>query len=253
MFKKVAKDHFFHAIVVANPHSDWGYLLSKAKEKLSVRGSGYPSGFDSSIRDVANFFLSEGAFIPAHLHQSKAPHTSRSIDDIYDDETFLGLIASGAFSALEVRERATAEFFDGTRKTTDGHNIPASICVRSSDAHHHQHILDRNRCTWIQSERRDFEEVQAALSFNHRISLDCQSCEYSHVIGMHIVGSFLKDEWVAFNPSMNCLIGSKGSGKTSVLECLRFVLNTHVPPDAENQWGPICIIYSVHRDMSSVL
>ncbi len=68
MFKKVAKDHFFHAIVVADPHSDWGYLLSKAKEKLSVRGSGYPSGFDSSIRDVANFFLSEGCFSSRRIY-----------------------------------------------------------------------------------------------------------------------------------------------------------------------------------------
>jgi DNA repair exonuclease SbcCD ATPase subunit len=30
---------------------------------------------------------------------------------------------------------------------------------------------------------------------------------------------------------MNCLIGCKGSGKTSILECLRFVLNTDIPDD----------------------
>lgn len=232
LFKKVSKDHYFHCIVAADPATEWGYLLHKAKEQFHYSGTGYPSGFTSSIRDVAKLFTDAGAlFIPAHLHQSKPPQTSRSIDDIYDDDAFLDFVASGVFTALEVRESATARFFDGSAKTMEGTAIPAAVCVQSSDAHNHQHIIDRKRSTWVQMERPGFAELRAALSFRHRISIDPPSFTHSQVTGVHIVGSFLKDMWVAFNPAINCLIGCKGSGKTSILECLRFVLNTDVPPD----------------------
>jgi DNA repair ATPase RecN len=232
LMKKVTKDHYYHCVVAADPSTEWAYPLQKAKENLSYSDTGYPSGFHSNIRDVAWIFTDAGAlFIPAHLHQSKPPNTSRSIDDIYDDSEFLRLVDSGVFSALEVREASTARFFEGSSKTKEGTPIPAAVCVQSSDAHNHQHIIDRNRSTWVQMERPSFSELKAALKFRHRVSLDCPSFTHSQVVGLHVVGAFLKDEWVAFNPGINCLIGCKGSGKTSILECLRFVLNTDIPTD----------------------
>ena len=74
----------------------------------------YPARFRSSILDLGKFFRKNGAlFIPAHLHQSKSPENSRSIDDLYDDDTFLGFIADGAFDALEVRTGKHCCFFHG--------------------------------------------------------------------------------------------------------------------------------------------
>jgi DNA repair ATPase RecN len=228
--KKVGKDYYFHCIVAADPASEWGYILHRAKEELTYRGEGYPSGFTSSITDVARQFTRLGAlFIPAHLHQAVKPENSRSIDDVYDDDAFLGFVDSGTFTALEVRKSNTALFFDGTRKTNDGRQIPAAVCVQSSDAHHHDHIVQRNRSTWVQMEHASFAELKAALSFPHRVSLTEPPSTHGHIVGIHVVGSFLEDSWIRFSPRMNCLIGCKGSGKTSVLECLRFVLNTEVP------------------------
>lgn len=236
--KKVSKDHFFHCIVAADPGIEGSYLLHKAKEKLTYSGSEYPAGFHSSIQDVAKVFTESGAlFIPAHLHQSKPPQTSRSIDDIYDDDSFLAFVGSGMFTALEVRSVATAAFFDGAHMTNEGKDIPAAVCVQSSDAHSHEHLRERKRLTWVQMEHPSFAELQAALSFRHRVSLAAPLSVHSCVIGVHVVGSFIKDEWVAFNPAMNCLIGCKGSGKTSILECLRFVLNTDIPKDRRESVG----------------
>ncbi len=235
MSRKVSKDHYFHCIVAADPESEWGYLLHKAKEQLTYREGEYPAGFHSSIHDVARTFTERGAlFIPAHLHQAKSPDKSRSIDDVYEDDSFLSFVETGLFSALEVRDVSTATFFDGTKRTTSGQTIPAAVCVQSSDAHSHEHLRSRKRFTWLQVENASFAEVQAALSFRHRVRLAPPPLGHSRILGIHVSGSFLGDEWVAFNPSMNCLIGCKGSGKTSILECLRFVLNTEIPNDRKD-------------------
>jgi|SRR5438105_619586 hypothetical protein len=52
---------------------------------------------DSAYLGLRKVFRKNGAlFVPAHLHQSKDPENSRSIDDVYDDDTFLGFIEDGA-------------------------------------------------------------------------------------------------------------------------------------------------------------
>ncbi len=237
MFKQVSKDYFFHCIVAVDPYQsmDYNYALERAKQAFTYDDRRDPEGFTSSIVDIGKFFIKEGAlFIPAHLHQSKRPETSRSIDDIYDDDSFLGFVEASVFSALEVREVATAAFFTGDRKTARGSEIPAAVCVRSSDAHHHEHIRERNRFTWVKSEENSFQELKAALSFSDRITLSDPQVRHSRVIGLHVSGQFLRDEWISFNSSMNCLIGCKGTGKTAILECLRFVLGTYIPDDRKD-------------------
>ncbi len=232
--KKVNKDYFFHCIVAVDPGmpGDYGYVLQKAKEQFTYKGTEYPAGFHSSILDLGAFFRKNGAlFIPAHLHQSKSPDTSRSIDDVYEDEAFLGFVSHGAFDALEVRQHGTAAFFDGTKKTSDGLPIPASVCVMSSDAHRHEHINQRSRWTWIRTETTSFADLAAALSFRHRVTLDRPQSTHARVLGLHVVGAFVPEAWVSLSDGLNALIGSKGSGKTALLECLRFVLNTPVPAE----------------------
>jgi len=232
--KKVNKDYFFHCILAVDPESDgdYRYILNKAQERFSHRSGSYPAGFTSSILDLGRFFREEGAlFIPAHLHQGKSAENSRSIDDIYGDEAFLGFVRDGAFDALEVRDPTTARFFDGRQKTKDGLEIPHSICVASSDAHHHEHIASRGRTTWVRVEDNTYRELTAALSFRHRVALSRPVESHPRIIGVHIVGSFIPDAWVSLNEGLNALIGGKGAGKTALLECLRFVLNTPVPKE----------------------
>jgi len=234
LFKKVSKDHFFHCIVAVDPSQgrDFGYVLEKAKEEFTYRSGEYPAGFRSSISDLGKFFLTQGAlFIPAHLHQGKDPTSSRSIDDLYDDDAFLGFIRDKTFTAVEVRQLATARFFDGAHTTGDGVRIPMSVCVASSDAHHHSHIAARRRRTWVRTERRTYAELQAALSFPHRVALHEPDAHHARVIGLHVAGTFFPECWLQLNEGLNALIGSKGSGKTALLECLRFVLATPVPND----------------------
>lgn len=233
LFKKIGKDYFFHCVVAADPDDpdEYGHILRAARDKLQYRDSVYPAGFRSNIVDIAAHFHDTGAlFIPAHLHQAKTPDKSRSIDDLYDDETFLGFVADGVFDALEVREIATATFFDGEHKTDDL-AIPLISCVRSSDAHHHDALSSRKRMTWVRAEKKTYGELKAALALPHRVSLTTPEVTHAQVIGLHVVGAFITDTWLALNHGLNALIGGKGTGKTAILECLRFVLNTPVPTE----------------------
>lgn len=234
LFKKIGKDYFFHCIVAVDPAQDgeYGYVLRKAQEKFTYRPGDYPAGFRSSILDLGSFFRSQNAlFIPAHLHQAKNPEQSRSLDDLYDDDTFLGFVKDGAFDALEVRQQKTATFFDGNQVTAEGLQIPLSVCVASTDAHHHDHVLQRQRRTWVRVENSTFAELSSALHFPHRTSIAEPTVAHTRVAGMHVVGAFIPDSWFSFNEGLNALIGSKGAGKTALLECLRFALNTPVPGD----------------------
>ncbi len=240
LFKKVGKDYFFHAIVAVDPAAggDYSYILRKAQETLLYRGGDYPAGFRSSVVEVGRFFRDNGAlFIAAHLHQGKAPEVSKSIDDLYEDDAFLGFVQDGAFDALEVRQRSTARFFEGGRSTAEGLLIPSATCVSSSDAHHHDHLVARKRDTWLRMEHTTLAELRAALSFSHRVRLDRPSLAYPRILGLHIVGSFIPNMWIELNESLNSLIGSKGSGKTAILECVRFGLNTPVPSERVKEVG----------------
>ena len=209
---------------------EYGHILRSARDKFHYRDSDYPAGFKSGIVDVATYFREVGAlFIPAHLHQAKPAENSRSIDDLYDDDSFLGFVREGVFDALEVRQTETAVFFDGEHKTQNDLTIPHISCVRSSDAHHHNAV--GHRATWVRVEKRVFGELRAALALPHRVALTKPETAHAHVMGIHVVGAFIEDAWINLNQGLNALIGGKGSGKTALLECLRFVLNTSVPKD----------------------
>jgi DNA repair ATPase RecN len=234
LFKKIGKDYFFHCIVAANPEDtdEYGHVLRSAIDTMQYRSGDYPAGFKSGLLDVGRFFRRKGClFIAAHLHNGKSPANSRSVDILYDDDAFLGFIRDNAFDALEVTQSSTAAFFDGAHHTDEGVSIPRISCVSSSDAHHPDQLAERKRFTWVEVENASFPELHSALALPHRVSLERPMAAHPRIVGIHIVGSFFGDAWLNVNRGLNALIGSKGSGKTAVLECVRFVLNTPVPPE----------------------
>jgi DNA repair ATPase RecN len=78
-------------------------------------------------------------------------------------------------------------------------------------------------------ERPSFGELKAALELPFRTSLSKPPEPPSYIVGIHIQGVFFPDLWIKFSPHCNVMIGVKGTGKTSVLECLRFALGAAVP------------------------
>lgn len=233
---KVGKELCFHLLIGfdpegANTPSYWVEELYRHC-RLETRSFGNTSmrGVNAPIEQIADVLRDSGAFIiPAHLHSGKDAFKSRSVDVVYSSQQFLRWTKQH-FTALDVRSDATASFFDG--KHEDAQLIEIS-CIRTSDAHEATQL--GTNPTWVQMERVSFAELKAALELPSRVSRSEPMKPSSFVEGLCVEGQFLQDFWMKLSPNLNVLIGVKGSGKTSVLECLRFVLGSEVPSDRRGE------------------
>lgn len=80
-----------------------------------------------------------------------------------------------------------------------------------------------------------FDAVKFALKdFPFRLKTELPKISHSHVNAVRFEGGLLDGIRVPFSPHMNCLIGIQGSGKSSVLESLRFALDISFGEEAED-------------------
>jgi len=70
-----------------------------------------------------------------------------------------------------------------------------------------------------------FDAVQFAL-IDHLNRTDCSIREYTHsrILNIRFTGGTLTDQEFHFSPELNALIGIRGSGKSSILEVLRYAV-----------------------------
>lgn len=104
-------------------------------------------------------------------------------------------------------------------------------CIQSSDAHSLSDI--GARFCLIKMGEPSFEGLRQALHDPaSRICLDegDKQC-YPMLLGMTVNGGFLSDQKIHFNKNLNCIIGGKGTGKSTVIELIRYCLNTQSTSD----------------------
>ena len=71
-----------------------------------------------------------------------------------------------------------------------------------------------------------FDSVKFALmDHDNRVSTESVKHQHSHIRSIRFTGGTLKDQELHFSPELNTLIGIRGSGKSSVLEVLRYALD----------------------------
>ena len=234
--EKINKNIFFHLLAGFDPDANespdywFTHLHKECKNETRNIGGTNVTGFTDSTEHICELLMQAGAIvIPAHLHTQGDLTKSRSVDDIYTDPEFLRL-AKDHFTALEVTDIRTAAYFDGVHAET---NFLHKTCIRSSDAHEVTSI--GRRMTYVQMEEPLFSELKAGLQLPFRVSLTSPSIAESYIQGIHIRGQFFRDLWLSLSPYCNAFIGVKGSGKTSVLECLRFALGSQVPESRKEE------------------
>ncbi|GHU33657.1 hypothetical protein FACS1894172_12600 [Spirochaetia bacterium] len=70
-----------------------------------------------------------------------------------------------------------------------------------------------------------FDAVKYALvDFENRIKKDCPEYQHSYIQKIMFQGGTLNGKIIHFSPELNTLIGIRGSGKSSIIEVLRYVL-----------------------------
>jgi ABC-type lipoprotein export system ATPase subunit len=190
-----------------------------------------------------------GLAIPAHIDardglQSKLPPAALT-----------ELLTSPALAGLEfATEEALQAWFrsddpDPNRKAAwDARLANNDLRTRglarlmSSDAHSVDKVgRDRGSRTLTRLRLDDvnFDAVRNAIAQNPRARCKAEvvlPATYPHILSAQFTGGFLDGVEMEFSPNLNCLIGGRGSGKSTALLAIRAALGAHISevedPDA---------------------
>ncbi len=130
----------------------------------------------------------------------------------------------------KVRKRDKAK----SKKQLLGEAYPAE--VEGSDPASLEEI-GRN-CCWIMIGDFNFQAVKYALKNSlDRISLESDIPVYTHPFIKQIIfnGGIFDNLTLNFSPELNTLIGTRGSGKSAILESIRYALNVPLDENAQDQ------------------
>lgn len=105
-----------------------------------------------------------------------------------------------------------------------GPSYPAE--VEGSDCKAIDQIGQGDHQSYIKIGYFSFEAVKYALiDFHHHVATEQAKPEKSHILSMTFEGGVLNGETIHLSPDLNTLIGIRGSGKSSILEALRYSLD----------------------------
>jgi predicted ATPase len=108
-------------------------------------------------------------------------------------------------------------------------------CVEGSDnAHGGIDVIGKGKVTYIKIGDFNFEALTFALADSeYRVSpKDKPEIRNSYIKSIAFEGGLLEGTKIDFSPELNTLIGIRGSGKSSLLEVLRYVLGISLPVNA---------------------
>ena len=108
--------------------------------------------------------------------------------------------------------------------------------VEASDPESYEQV--GTRYTWLKMEVPDVEGIRLSLldpeSRLRRMNEPCVETSYPVIQRLRINETdFFENLELDFNPWMNTLAGGRGTGKSTIIECLRYVLNRDRPEDFE--------------------
>lgn len=200
-----------------------------------------------SMAELASEISSRGGLaIAAHVDTADGLLTRANPAALSD------LLAEPGLAGFEITRSANSTIFSAAdpdvvrkqlwserRKALGVHAQLARIM--SSDAHSPELIgadTEHRTLTRLRLDELNFEGVVAAIRFHPdaRCKLEANlAVHYPRLVSARFEGGFLDGVEVEFSPNLNCLIGGRGSGKSTILDALRGVLNGQVPPEVDDQ------------------
>jgi predicted ATPase len=92
--------------------------------------------------------------------------------------------------------------------------------------------IGQGRASYLKLGELSFEAVKFALSDPAaRVAMEPPKHQASHIRSIHFDGGILDGQTLHFSPELNTLIGIRGSGKSSILEAVRYALDISLPAD----------------------
>jgi len=115
--------------------------------------------------------------------------------------------------------------------------VEGSDCKSLGDVGKAHQQNGQEKRTYIKLGDYSFEAVKFALR-NHsiRVSRDhTPNSAHAHLRTIEFTGGKLDGQTVHFNADLNCLIGTPGAGKSSILETVRYILDLEIGDNAANK------------------
>ncbi len=107
-------------------------------------------------------------------------------------------------------------------------------CVEGSDCKSIDDIGKGNKKTYIKVGDLSYQAVKYALQdYESRVSEIKPTLSHGYVKSISFQGGKLNNLTIPFSPSLNTIIGIRGSGKSSILEVLRYALNLEATTDSK--------------------
>ncbi len=166
--------------------------------------------------------------ILAHVDNANGLFTElrgRTQEDFVKQESFSRVLAVQKSSNLENYNKL-CQWLNRKSKTS---------CVEGSDnAHGGIEAIGKGKVTYLKIGDFNFEALTYALSDSeYRVSpKDKPEIKNSYIKSIAFEGGLLDETKIDFSPELNTLIGIRGSGKSSILELIRYTLGIPLPFNA---------------------
>lgn len=226
--------------------STQGHILFYFKDFAQLRSfhgrlniSGDKQRCTQGICDLINIAKQQSGFaVLAHIEVSSGfeqtiGRFNKTIEDIFSCDSLLALeITAKESNKLYTDEDDSVERFNivKMRRTLNSREADSVLPkIMSSDAHTLA-ALGKNasgdkKLTRFKIDELSFESIRIALmSYESRIRLeDFIPEKIPHFVGMDINGGLLDGQSIKFSHNLTCIIGGRGTGKSTLLESLREV------------------------------
>jgi len=145
----------------------------------------------------------------------------------YAEMPWVGGYTDGEFGKLK---DGSKNILSGREKAWGNKRI---ACIQTSDSRRDDHANLGTPSTWIKWARPSAEALrQACLAQESRISLDAPHVPETFIASLSVSNSsFLGPVDLVLNPQYSALIGGRGTGKSTVLEYVRWALCDQPPKD----------------------
>ena len=157
-------------------------------------------------------------------------------------EQFKDWILSAGFDAIEVAKETDKEHYRWISHVK-GQEVSIPVLL-TNDAHFVKDLAKEERITYIKMTSTCFSNLKQALQFPDtriRFPGDVPKPPSPRILGMEIIAGddkgFFKKIQIAFSDNLTCLIGPRGSGKSTIIEALRYVFGFNRTLDQIEQPG----------------
>lgn len=96
--------------------------------------------------------------------------------------------------------------------------------------------IGKGRKSYIKIGDGNFDSVVLALKdYHNRISLSEKEYKHGYIKSVELIGGKMDNQKINFSPELNSLIGIRGSGKSSIIEAIRYNLDI-LPSEADSDY-----------------